>query len=164
MRLGIKPINCSQKNSNLNEISPLSLILMQTNTDKHFFAKKVLTDLGHISIIRPALSDEVLTKKMAKQLSWLEHITHNDGVTGSNPVLATTFLLNEEFKITTSTLSTNDAEVAELADVLIKTLDLGSLTTNAKGMREWRNWQTRWIQVPVTSVVRVQVSPSAPCS
>jgi len=63
MRLGIKLINCSQKNSNLNEISPLSLILMQTNTDKHFFAKKVLTDLAHISIIRPALSDEVLTKK-----------------------------------------------------------------------------------------------------
>ena len=47
--------------------------------------------------------------------------------------------LNEEFKITTSTF-TNDAGVAELADVLIKTLDLGSLTTNAKGMREWRNW------------------------
>ena len=41
MRLGIKPINCSQKNSNLNEISPLSLILMQTNTDKHFFAKSL---------------------------------------------------------------------------------------------------------------------------
>jgi len=31
-----------------------------------FFAKKVLTDLGHISIIRPALSDEVITKEMAK--------------------------------------------------------------------------------------------------
>ena len=31
-------------------------------------------------------------------------------------------------------------------------------------MREWRNWQTRWIQVPVSQDVRVQVSPSAPYS
>ena len=31
-------------------------------------------------------------------------------------------------------------------------------------MPEWRNWQTRWIQVPVSQDVRVQVSPSAPYS
>ena len=56
---------------------------------------------------------------MATQLSWLEHITHNDGVTGSNPVVAT---IPNCFLLLSLKQSGIDAVVAELVDAP----DLGS--------------------------------------
>ena len=83
------------KNVFLSLLSSYRLQAKQSDSTEPFITKNLLTERKQIRIMRPATPLKVEQDIMATQLSWLEHITHNDGVTGSNPVVATIIYLRE---------------------------------------------------------------------
>ncbi|MGS6274922.1 hypothetical protein, partial [Enterobacter hormaechei] len=78
-------------------------------------------------------------------LSWLEHITHNDGVTGSNPVVATIFF---------AVVRKLDAE----PDYGFGAARFGisrhaTRTIPSKPFHEWVNYSNKNITIPTTQYI-----------
>ena len=79
--------------------------------------------------MRPATPIRYREKKDGYVASWLEHITHNDGVTGSNPVVATIFFAGVAKLVDAPDLGSGAARCASSS--------LASRTIHQKALYGW---------------------------